>query len=718
MRSDLPRRLAAVVAKCLAKTPAERFGSYAELRDALEPFGSARVIPAPIVRRVVAGALDSWLIGLPVIPLNLLLALRPIWDHRADGYIIAAATVAFAALYYGLSEGLWGAGAGKALLGLRVVDTHHVTPGVRRAAARALAFELPMQSVKQIAATLVVLANPEVSTGFVTGTATLVWLTLLFLPARKKNGYTAFHDRFTNTRVVRRRVRTELRERAERTLAESTPPFESSQRIGPFLVPPTSVEVSEPVRVEGFDDRLKRRVWIELLPAGTAPLPASRRDLGRPARLRWLAGRRDAAECWDAYEAVDGEPFDSPDLAPQPWSRVRHWVADLAREAVAGLDDGLQPSLTPACVLLGADGHARILEWPAPGWAEPAGRHVATSDLASVQRFLYGIANRALTGVEFDKAVTMPPETPLPLKARTFLLSLRDAKFASGAAMLDALDDVAVTPAVVSKSRRAAQIAACMAGPIAITLISAGSILILGNSKKADRTLFTLEALLDDLEETETSLAKQADPVVQQRHDDIEVYLAEHMASLIERPATWESQTPKVGARGGRARAQRALERQRVRTPEQVRRAEATAAPIIADQAEGLAKLATARAFTGIVIATLGGTFIAVAFFAGVGALVTGSGFTFRPFGTALVNRRGKRISRLRGLWRAAVTWSPTVILFFVFKRGPDITAAGNAFLALDLLLVAVLAAGAAWAILRPSRGLQDRLAGTWVVPR
>jgi hypothetical protein len=101
-----------------------------------------------------------------------------------------------------------------------------------------------------------------------------------------------------------------------------------------------------------------------------------------------------------------------------------------------------------------------------------------------------------------------------------------------------------------------------------------------------------------------------------------------------------------------------------------------------------------------------------------VGALITGSGFTFRPFGTALVNRRGKRISRLRGLWRAAVTWSPMAVLFFCFNRGPEVTSAGNWFLALELSLVAVLAAGAAWAITRPARGLQDRLAGTWVVPR
>jgi hypothetical protein len=103
---------------------------------------------------------------------------------------------------------------------------------------------------------------------------------------------------------------------------------------------------------------------------------------------------------------------------------------------------------------------------------------------------------------------------------------------------------------------------------------------------------------------------------------------------------------------------------------------------------------------------------------AALGALATGTGFTFRPFGLALVNRKGQKISRLRALWRVAVTWSPMVVLFFAFKYGPDITKGGYLFLVLDLALVAVLGAGAVWAILRPGQGIQDRFARTWIVPR
>jgi hypothetical protein len=719
VRPDLSRGLAAIVAKCLARTPAERYVSYPALRAALEPFGSALLAPAPIVRRIVGGLIDGWFISLTLFPANLILQLRPVFAHRADGYILGAISVTVAALYYGYFEGRWGAGAGKALLGLRVVDAHHVSPGFRRAVWRALVFDLPTQVLKPLAATLVLLANPDMSAGFVSSIAGVLWLTVLFSRARPKNGWTALHDRATATRVVRRRARAEARDHTSRVIGDLAVPIEGDERIGPFVVPSsTPIAVSAPTRIVGFDDRLHRRVWIELLPEGTPPLPAQRRDLGRPARLRWLAGRRNGKDCWDAYEAVEGTPLSALAGSPQPWSRVRHWLSDLVREVAIASEEGPLPHLIPGRVWVGTDGHARILEWPAPDQEHEEVVAEGPSDLAAAQKFLCAVAAAALTGTTVDEAIAKAPETPLPLRARTFLLGLRDAKFASAAALLEGLKDVAETPAAISRSRRATQLAACGMFPVIVTAIALGSILVVGKMKGTDQTLFRLEALLDDLEKSEKSLAKKADPAVQQKHDDVEVYLAEHMAAVIRNPATWESKNPRVGSRGGKERARVALERHPTRTADEIRRAEATVAPILESQAEGLEKLASARVLTGIVVATLGGTFIAVAFFAGVGALVTGSGFTFRPFGAALVNRRGQRISRVRALWRAGVTWSPMIALAFVLKNGPDVTQASTTVVMIDLALVAVIVAGAVWASQHPPRGLQDRLAGTWVVPR
>jgi len=105
-------------------------------------------------------------------------------------------------------------------------------------------------------------------------------------------------------------------------------------------------------------------------------------------------------------------------------------------------------------------------------------------------------------------------------------------------------------------------------------------------------------------------------------------------------------------------------------------------------------------------------------FFSVLGAIITGSGFTFRPFGAALVNRRGQRASRLRALWRAAVTWTPMCVILFVIKRSPNPPNYRLDLLTLETVLIAFVGAAAVWAIYHPSRSIQDRLAGTWIVPR
>jgi hypothetical protein len=331
---------------------------------------------------------------------------------------------------------------------------------------------------------------------------------------------------------------------------------------------------------------------------------------------------------------------------------------------------------------------------------------------------LFAIATAALTGGTHERAAEMMPDMPLPLRARTFLLSLRGAAFESPAALLHGLEDAAETPAAVSKATRGVHVALLGAFPLGCAVIAIGAILLV-NARKTDFSeRLKLDALLDELRSADKSLAKHPDVQVQRKRDDIEIYLAEHMVRVIDDPGTWEDKTVKIGFAGARERARAAVERHPVRSAEEVRGADLTAAPLLEDEGNKLGKLANVRGLTAIFLATVGGTFIAVGVFAAIGALVTGSGFTFRMFGMALVNRRGRKISRVRALWRAAVTWSPIFAVAVALKRGPDITKAGPSVIALQFALLGVLAAAAVWAWLHPSRGIQDRLAGSWIVPR
>jgi hypothetical protein len=119
-----------------------------------------------------------------------------------------------------------------------------------------------------------------------------------------------------------------------------------------------------------------------------------------------------------------------------------------------------------------------------------------------------------------------------------------------------------------------------------------------------------------------------------------------------------------------------------------------------------------------VALASAAGSFVMPMIFSAIGAVITGSGFTFRPFGAALVNQRGERASRMRALWRATVTWTPIVLVLVVVKISPKPPAYRTGLLLLETALMVGAIAAAAWAIAHPSRSLQDRLAGTWIVPR
>ena len=145
-----------------------------------------------------------------------------------------------------------------------------------------------------------------------------------------------------------------------------------------------------------------------------------------------------------------------------------------------------------------------------------------------------------------------------------------------------------------------------------------------------------------------------------------------------------------------------------------------------------------------------------------VGALLfRGSGM--RLLGLEVVTADGRPASRLRILARTALTWAPVLLVLLItisaiaigeievsagirpqadLSRGaePRITVSSGAFelgqglgyslgsvaratrtgflLWLTPTLLLVMLAGAVVAIVHPARGIQDRLAGTWIVPR
>jgi len=109
-----------------------------------------------------------------------------------------------------------------------------------------------------------------------------------------------------------------------------------------------------------------------------------------------------------------------------------------------------------------------------------------------------------------------------------------------------------------------------------------------------------------------------------------------------------------------------------------------------------------------------------------------------RLFGFELVDGAGTPASRWRVLGRNLIVWSPILMIAVAARligsaetvdsgliiavggggwssRIVHATDAGYVVMFVGLIL---FFAGAAWALVNPSRGIQDRLAGTWIVPR
>jgi eukaryotic-like serine/threonine-protein kinase len=734
-RPDLPGRLGSVVAKCLAKKPADRYATYTALSAALEPFRSAALSPAPLPRRFLAGFLDSYVAALPIIPWNMYMGSIVDARNRTELLLAQVPGILVIVAYYAILEGRFGCGAGKAVLNMRVIDETQTAPGFRRALSRALIFLMPAQIVNLVLGFFALPSAGRAPAGnnsllapilaAVSIGASFAILAVLFSTVRRRNGFAGLHDLATRTRVVLRPRAVEARSVAPRAAAASQALATDGDRLGPYVVPAgvKGSALAAAAVVQGFDDRLRRPVWVEILPPGTPPLDARRRDLGRPTRTRWLSGRRTDAEFWDAYEALDGQPFLDAIASPQPWSRVRHWLADLSNEIAAGMKDDSLPSIAVDRIWIGSDDRARLLDWAPPGPSHDPGsstidHRLSDIDSRSAQQFLYGVAAGALRGVHPDTAREEPVAMPLPMPARTLLQALRTGAVDS----LDTVREQAETqlrnPATVPIKRRATQMAVSAMFPVLLTMGAIGAIFLMQRSQTADPQAFALKACVGNLKSFENRGSKMT---AGQREEVrlTEIYIAEHLREAVEESAAVARAFPAVNrAAGEHVLVERAIANHPQRSPEDVKKADAVVAKLIAEQSKGLQSITAPMAQWNLVLILVAYSSMFVGVLALVGSLVTRGGFTYRPFGTALVKADGSLAGRIRAFLRTLMSWFPLAILCTLVYLGPG---PNRADLILNLLNTAVLLlfiGCAVWGILHPSRGIQDRFAGTWIVPR
>ena len=157
---------------------------------------------------------------------------------------------------------------------------------------------------------------------------TLLLTILLFSTARRGNHWTGVHELLSGTRVVQRNVLRAAKSATPKASgADLVPALSSLRRVGPYAVHTMVGETGSGRLFVGVDPILRRHVWIHEVAPGTPPVNATRRDVSRPGRPYWLAGRRTPTENWDAFEAPDGEPLLSA-LPTSDWREVHLFTVE------------------------------------------------------------------------------------------------------------------------------------------------------------------------------------------------------------------------------------------------------------------------------------------------------------------------------------------------------------------------------------------------------
>jgi hypothetical protein len=547
---------------------------------------------------------------------------------------------------------------------------------------------------------------------------------LLFSIARRGNGWTGLHELLSRTRVVQRNVRPVASAAPKASPADLVPALSSLRRVGPYAVHTMVGETGAGRLSVGVDPILRRHVWIHEVAPGTPPIDATRRDVSRPGRLYWLAGRRSPAENWDAFEAPGGEPLLSASApaalqrdksAPRTsdWREVHRSLSSLTIELDASVreETDIQPTL--AQVWKRADGHLVLLDFPWPGLVESG----AYQHLSPV----------ALVAAVSTRAFAPTTEPPAPLSATTLLHRL-----ASGAP--PALDDVkaellrlASIPSRPSRLLRALPMVMA-AMPLAVLLLIVTLMLpMLARSLGGERNVIGSTQTFLRWMTWITDAGADAELKTEEQRAAAEQYVAAHFGSQLTSDEFWNTRTPPIEPfLSMRRKAAEIAARYPTVSPGELARASAIVAPQVQQLADERAGLSAnfpggGEALRGLIASGFASIPVLVSIVFGlISVLAVPGGLVTRALRHAVVKGDGREIGRIRSVVRFLVAWSPAlawiacvgVPMFGEPRVSPDVAVAVGS------LAFVMIAAGAAWTIAVPGRGPHDRIAGTWVVPR
>jgi eukaryotic-like serine/threonine-protein kinase len=709
----IPRGLSAVILRSVAKTPERRFASYAALASELKAYSSAVPAPATLGARTTASVIDH-LVLVASLTLGWNIALAHGAQFRLDTAEIAwgglATSFALRLVYFGVSESIWGCSPGKGLCGLRLATEKGEAPTSAQVALRTMLFVLafdvllvvPMAilgverfiEVVYSSGWLQVVYRSEVRNG-------LAWA-ILFFGARRINGFAGLHERLSGTRVVERPSVRRIRDgEMERPIAST-----ALALAGPYRIVHKSVVGMEDGWQAAIDPLLNRRVWIRSASADTPPVSATRRAVSRTTRLHWLAGRRASGDAWDAYSAAPGVPLVEACHAPQSWADVRSWLLALTHECLASTRDGTRPPLRVDRVRVVHGGGASLVDDPAADGDAAASRK--TGEEVAPCAFLSKVANLALGGWDDGRCQPRVDRAePLPASAASFLRRLAAPPPLAIDDVAAALEGLVVRPHTLTRRWRLLPIALCTIPPLLV-----GAQVFFLNVTRPQ----ALAMIPEDVRVAAACLralggAQRGDPSLGgDMRQALEVILAGRYRHMLEDPRVFRRGSAWLGPVAEDAALRtRILRSYPTVDAAQLARAERIAASIVASGQRIPERASTLGIFSHVMRWVL-------MYFAGAGLIMS---LLFRRTFLHLVGLEvvadGRPASRARLFVRATLLWSPVLVAAAIQLSR---TTPGLVQDRVSLAALLVMVIGATVAIASPSRGVHDRLTGTWVVPR
>ncbi|MDB6006397.1 MAG: prkC 11, partial [Prosthecobacter sp.] len=383
----------------------------------------------------------------------------------------------------------------------------------------------------------------------------------------------------------------------------------------------------------------------------------------------------------------------------------------------------LPETLTLDQVWITGEGRAKLLDFAAPGSVTIAtgAEHLAPNI------FLHQVAIAALEGrkVSGQEAAARSIAVPLPISARQTLLGLKSTtNLHSTASQLQALTQ---QPAEVSRWRRFALMFGTLLPSLFMTAFMIMGLMYYQSWSVKNPAFSAVRGCMLSYE----SMLKGAKQPglenipVPEAKAAMETYISAIYGPIVRDPQQWDNPiSQSVLPPHLRTALEKMVKEHPQPAPEEVAKARMLLQPLldirVAERAKEIG-LNKSHSYDFISTSVMSVYLVFTAFFSLFCAIAFRGGLIMRILGITVVKDDGTDASRGRLLWRGLIAWSPLMLLLaFAASIVPFfVKSSGAAMMYTEVLGLVILAVLTFLAAIAPrGRGLHDRLAKTWLVPR